>query len=120
MIFVNAPIAVRRDSEAGAVRVPARWQLYIFAPMLSACRVAAETFRRYAIERVAFGKPTGHHQALAFLIADMRSAVNGARLPVSEQVSEQTWYWDSGVAVSAPKPGLGKDAITLLKSSFAM
>ena len=36
------------------------------------------------MQRVAFGRPIAHHQALAFLIADMRSAVDGARLLLHE------------------------------------
>ncbi len=75
-----APAAARWENTAGAARALARWQLYISALMIGVFRVAAETSREYAMERVAFGKPIAHHQALAFLIADMRTAVDGARL----------------------------------------
>src|SRR5262249_54014185 len=34
----------------------------------------------YAEERQAFGRPIAHHQALAFLLADMATGVEGARL----------------------------------------
>jgi len=37
---------------------------------------------RYATERTAFGRPIAHHQALAFLIADLATAVDVARLAV--------------------------------------
>jgi len=37
---------------------------------------------RYATERTAFGRPIAHHQALAFLIADLATAVDIARLAV--------------------------------------
>ncbi len=50
-------------------------------------RQAADFSRSYALERVAFGKPIAHHQGLAFLIIDMRMAVDGARLLLHEAAS---------------------------------
>ena len=47
-------------------------------------RQAAEFSREYALERQAFGRPIAHHQGLAFLITDMRAAVDGARLLLHE------------------------------------
>jgi alkylation response protein AidB-like acyl-CoA dehydrogenase len=44
------------------------------------------------MSRVAFGKPIAHHQALAFLIADMRTAVDGARV----LIQEAAWHLDEG------------------------
>ena len=79
-----APIKVRWNNEAGAARALARWQLYISALMMGIFRVAAETSREYAMERVAFGKPIAHHQAIAFLIADMHTAVDGTRLLIQD------------------------------------
>ncbi len=40
---------------------------------------ATEYARAYSEERTAFGKPIGHFQAVAFLIADMATAVDAAR-----------------------------------------
>ncbi len=40
---------------------------------------ATEYARAYAEERTAFGKPIGHFQAVAFLVADMATAVDAAR-----------------------------------------
>lgn len=79
-----APIAVRWDNEPGAARALARWQLYISALMAGVFRIAAETSRLYAMERVTFGKPVAHHQAIAFLIADMRTAVDSNRLLIQD------------------------------------
>jgi acyl-CoA dehydrogenase len=67
----------------------ARWalahaRLYVASLLVGVMRAAAEFSRAYAIERVAFGRPIAHHQALAFLISDMASAVDGARLLVQE------------------------------------
>ena len=67
----------------------ARWalahaRLYVASLLVGVMRAAAEFSRAYAMERVAFGRPIAHHQALAFLIADLASAVDGARLLVQE------------------------------------
>src|SRR5207249_1104758 len=40
---------------------------------------AFEHARKYAEERSAFGKPIGHFQAIAFLLADMATEIDGAR-----------------------------------------
>src|SRR5205814_960011 len=45
-------------------------------------RGAHQYAMRYATERTAFGRPIAHHQALAFLIADLATAVDVARLAV--------------------------------------
>ena len=79
-----APIKIRWDNKAGAARALARWQLYISALMMGVFRVATETSREYAMERFAFGKPIAHHQAIAFLIADMHTAVDGTRLLIQD------------------------------------
>ncbi|MBW2372580.1 MAG: acyl-CoA dehydrogenase family protein [Deltaproteobacteria bacterium] len=80
-----------RDAEA-ARRALARARLYMASLMLGVMREAAAFSRHYALERVAFGKPIAHHQALAFLIADMASAVDTARL----LVWEAAWRLDRG------------------------
>jgi alkylation response protein AidB-like acyl-CoA dehydrogenase len=86
-------VASWRDA-AGAARALARARLYLASLLLGVLREAAEFSRRYALQRVAFGRPIAHHQALAFLIADMRSAVDGARL----LVHEAAWHADQGLA----------------------
>lgn len=92
--FIDAPIRERWQDRAGAARALARWQLYIAGLMVGLMRTAAETSREYAMQRVAFGKPIAHHQALAFLIADMRSAVDATRI----LVQEAAWRADRGLA----------------------
>lgn len=67
---------------AGAARARARTRLYIASLLLGVMRAACDFSREYAKERQAFGKPIGHHQALAFLITDMQMALDGARLLV--------------------------------------
>jgi alkylation response protein AidB-like acyl-CoA dehydrogenase len=43
-------------------------------------RAAYDAALRYARERVAFGKPIGEHQAIAFKLADMVTGIHGATL----------------------------------------
>jgi alkylation response protein AidB-like acyl-CoA dehydrogenase len=43
-------------------------------------RAAYDAALRYARERVAFGKPIGEHQAIAFKLADMLTGIHGAAL----------------------------------------
>jgi len=80
----GASIAARYQGAAAARRALARGRLYNTALLLGVLRQAADYSRSYALERVAFGKPIAHHQALAFLITDMRAGVDGARLLLHE------------------------------------
>jgi len=54
----------------------------VAALLVGAARGAHRYAMRYALERTAFGRPIAHHQALAFLIADLATAVDAARLAV--------------------------------------
>jgi len=49
------------------------------ARAVGCARAAFEHARAYAGERMAFGKPIGHFQAIAFLLADMATEIDGAR-----------------------------------------
>lgn len=49
------------------------------ARAVGAANTSFEYARAYAEERVAFGKPIGHFQAIAFLLSDMATAVDAAR-----------------------------------------
>ncbi len=57
---------------------------------------AYEYARAYAEQRVAFGKPIGHFQAVAFTLADMATAVDGARW----MVWKAAWALDRGPATA--------------------
>ncbi len=80
----GTPVAAAWRDPAGARRALARARLYVAALLVGAMRASAEYSRAYAQQREAFGRPIAHHQALAFLIADMASAVDGARLLLHE------------------------------------
>jgi alkylation response protein AidB-like acyl-CoA dehydrogenase len=88
----SAPLRCTWSDPQAAARALARARLYVASLLVGVMRASAEYSRAYARERVAFGRPIAHHQALAFLIADMRSAVEGARL----LLLEAAWRHDRG------------------------
>lgn len=71
----------------------ARARLYLASLLLGVLDAAAGYAREYAKERVAFGRPIAHHQALAFLLTDMNTAVAGCRL----LIQEAAWRLDAGI-----------------------
>lgn len=92
--LVDAKIEARARDPGRAERALARARLYVAALLVGVLRQAAEYSQRYAQERVAFGKPIAHHQALAFLITDMHAAVEGARL----LLHDAAWRAERGLA----------------------
>ena len=88
----TAVCAEWKNSEA-AMRALARARLGVASMLVGVMSESAEYSRAYALDRVAFGRPIAHHQALAFLIADMATAVDGARL----LGWEAAWCVDSGL-----------------------
>ncbi len=93
----GARVLARWHNPAGAARALARARIYVASLLLGVLRHACEFSRQYALERVAFGRPIAHHQALAFLIIDMHAAVEGARL----LVHEAAWRRDAGLPCEA-------------------
>ena len=88
----SAPIVAQWQGTAGAARALARARIHQASLLVGVLRQAAEFSREYALERQAFGRPIAHHQALAFLITDMRAAVDGARL----LLHDAAWRLDQG------------------------
>jgi alkylation response protein AidB-like acyl-CoA dehydrogenase len=82
--LADAPVALHFADPAGARRALARARIATAALLVGVMRASAEYSRAYALQREAFGRPIAHHQALAFLIADMSSAVDGARALVHD------------------------------------
>lgn len=80
----NAPIRARWSGADKAARARARARLYYASLLLGVMRASCEFATAYSQEREAFGKPIGHHQALAFLITDMHMSLDAARLLVHE------------------------------------
>src|SRR2546430_141475 len=52
----------------------------VAAMAVGVARAAVEYATEYARTRVQFGRPVGQNQAVAFMLADMRAAVDAARL----------------------------------------
>ena len=78
--FTAAPV-VAMTSDGGAVaRAHAHARRFVAALLVGVARAATEYAMRYAQDRVAFGRPIAHHQGLAFLLADMATGVEAARL----------------------------------------
>lgn len=84
LVVRSAPIAGRWSNAEGAIRALARARLYYASLLLGVLRASCEFSAAYSQEREAFGKPIGHHQALAFLITEMRMALDAARFVVHE------------------------------------
>ncbi len=69
----------RGDFARATRRFFARHALSMAARAVGLARAAWEVSRTYADERKAFGKPIGHFQSIAFLLADRHIDVEGAR-----------------------------------------
>ncbi|MBI4608776.1 MAG: acyl-CoA dehydrogenase family protein [Candidatus Rokubacteria bacterium] len=59
-------------------------------------RAAYEAALKYSRERVAFGKPIGEHQAIAFKLADMLTSIHAATL----MTYQAAWCLDQGLPVT--------------------
>ncbi len=64
----------------------------IAALAVGVAQAAFEEAQRYAQERQAFGQPIAHFQAIQFMLADMATAIHGARL----MVYYAAWLRDQG------------------------
>lgn len=78
------------DPDAAALSL-AHARVHLSALIVGQMHAAAEYSRKYALERVAFGRPIAHHQALAFLIVDMHCAVDASR----QLLHEAAWRLDA-------------------------
>jgi alkylation response protein AidB-like acyl-CoA dehydrogenase len=63
---------------------------------LGLARAAYEAALKYSRERVAFGKPIGEHQAIAFKLADMLTGIHAATL----MTYHSAWCLDQGLPVT--------------------
>jgi alkylation response protein AidB-like acyl-CoA dehydrogenase len=80
------------------------------APALAAARLCVASLllgvmdastsyaRKYAMERVAFGRPIAQHQALTFMLVDMNTAVAVTRV----LIHEAAWRLDAGQPAEEP------------------
>jgi alkylation response protein AidB-like acyl-CoA dehydrogenase len=90
LIFDNCEVPVEnRLGEEGegfkiAMRVLDKSRPGIAAQALGIAAGALEYATEYAKERIAFGKPIGQHQGIGFMLADMKTEVEAARLLLYE------------------------------------
>lgn len=90
----GAMLTGQPDTEAGIAAMMDRIRCIDSARLVGMARAACEYAINYSQERVAFGKPIGHFQALAFLMSDMATEVNASRWMV----------WRAGWAVDNNHP----------------
>jgi len=102
-VLVGAPIASRVEDP----RLRAHLRTWVAALLVGAARGAHRYAMRYAMERTAFGRPIAHHQALAFLIADLAIAVDVARLAV----------WRAAAALDRGEPAEWEAASALVEAA---
>jgi len=107
LVAAGAPVVAAWSGADAAARALARARLYVASLLVGCLRHAADFSRRYAMERVAFGRPIAHHQALAFLIVDMHMAVDGARL----LLHEAAWRADQGLRFEGEAAGAFAEAV---------
>ncbi|MGE0870661.1 MAG: acyl-CoA dehydrogenase family protein [Kofleriaceae bacterium] len=69
-------------------RVRGSWRLYLAAVLVGLAEAASRQTREFCLERVTFGKKVAHHQAVAFLLADMEIAVEAARLLLWQEAGQ--------------------------------
>lgn len=101
-----------------AMKVLDGGRISIAALSLGIARGAYDAARKYALERQAFGKPIGHFQAIQFMLADMATEIEAARLltyraAALKDAGEKTTTWSSmaklyasEVAVRATEKGV--------------
>ena len=77
---VNAAVDVGFESAVGFKRSIARLRCYSSALLVGIAAAALDYGKNYAQERVVFGKPVAHHQGMAFMIAELATRLQGARL----------------------------------------
>ena len=83
--------------DAALIRFFAKNALIIAARSVGLSRAAFEITRDYCDTRVAFGKPVGHFQSVAFTLADRAMDVEAARA----LVWRAAWLWDSSLTTGA-------------------
>ena len=86
IVFQDTPVPMEnRLGEEGrgfyyAMEILNSSRIIIAAQCVGIGQSALEAAVRYAQQRETFGKPIAHHQAIQFMLADMATAVHGARI----------------------------------------
>jgi alkylation response protein AidB-like acyl-CoA dehydrogenase len=93
-----------RAGEQAALRTFEASRPGVGAMAVGVARAACEYARDYARDRVQFGRPIGQNQAVAFMLADMRAAVDAARL----LVWRAAWMVRQGMTLEAAEGSMSK------------
>ena len=88
----RAPVDVAWTDPVASALALAHARVHVAALIVGQMHAAADYSRKYALDRTAFGRPIAHHQAMAFLISDMHSAVDAAR----QLIYEAAWRLQAG------------------------
>jgi len=91
---VRIPVANKLGGEAGIDfgLILNHSRVALAAAAVGVARAGFEYARDYAKERVQFGEPIAHRQSIAFMLADMATEIDEARL----LVWEAAWLLDQG------------------------
>ena len=91
---VRIPSSSRLGGEAGIefANLLTHSRVALGAAAVGVARASYEYAREYAKQRVQFGEPVAHRQSIAFMLADMATEVDEARL----MVWEAAWKLDQG------------------------
>ncbi len=92
---VKVPAAARLE-QLDFVATLAAYQVGIAALAVGVSRAAHEYALDYAKQREAFGSPIAQKQSIAFMLAEMATEIDGARL----MVWEAAWDLDEGLDAS--------------------
>jgi alkylation response protein AidB-like acyl-CoA dehydrogenase len=104
---LDGPLAATWSSRDAAIDALASIRLYIASLLAGVLYDAVEFSRAYGMERVAFGRPVAHHQAMAFLMVDMHTAVERAWLLIEDAACRI----DFGEAAHAAAAGAFVEAV---------
>ncbi len=72
----------RRSGEQAAIKTFEASRPAVAAMAVGVARAAFEFARDYALDRVQFGRPIAMNQAVAYMLADMKTSIDAARLLV--------------------------------------
>ncbi len=79
-VAVDGPIEAHFESPNGSRRARARLRIYASSLLLGIADATLKYAVAYTQERIVFGRPIAHHQGIAFLLAELATRLDGARL----------------------------------------
>jgi alkylation response protein AidB-like acyl-CoA dehydrogenase len=105
--LASAPVAQWTLDPGVGIAIRGRARLYAAAIAVGIAQASFDATIAYTTERVVFGKPVAHHQANAFELASLATAVHGSRLAVRDAAmsfdlgDEHAGFWGTQAWVTA-------------------